>query len=104
MDVTYYVVYDPQHLLSEDVLRVYERGFPGRRYHRRPDSQLPEIGLSLTLWEGSFEGGTGVWLRWCDASGKLIETGAEGHARAEADNARLRAELEQLRQQLESRA
>lgn len=104
MDVTYYVVYDPQQLLSNDVLRVYERGFAGRRYRRRQDYQLPEVGLNLTLWEGTYEDGTGVWLRWCDASGNLIPTGAEGREQAEAENARLRAELEQLRKQLESRA
>lgn len=104
MDVTYYVVYDPQQLLSNDVLRVYERGFAGRRYRRRQDYQLPEVGLNLTLWEGTYEDGTGVWLRWCDANGNLIPTGAEGREQAEAENARLRAELEQLRKQLESRA
>jgi Uma2 family endonuclease len=111
MDVTYYVVYDPRQLLSNDVLRVYERGFAGRRYRRRQDYQLPEIGLNLTLWEGTYEDGTGVWLRWCDANGNLIPTGAEGReaeaaraAQAEAENACLRAELEQLRRQLESRA
>ncbi|HMV49025.1 MAG TPA: Uma2 family endonuclease [Blastocatellia bacterium] len=104
MDVTYYVVFDPQQLLSNDVLRVYERGFAGRRYRRRQDYQLPEIGLSLTLWEGTYEDGTGVWIRWCDAQGNLIETGAEGRAKAEAENERLRAELERLRKQLESQA
>lgn len=118
MDVTYYVVFDPQQLLSDDVLRVYERGFAGRRYRRRQDYQLPEIGLSLTLWEGTFEDGTGVWLRWCDADGNLIETGAEGRTaqaaratqaevrakQAEAENERLRAELERLRKQLEPQA
>ena len=121
MDVTYYVVYDPQQLLSADVLRVYERGFAGRRYRRRTDYQLPDVGLSLSLWEGTYEDGTGVWLRWCDASGNLIPTGAEGRqveaaratqaesratqaesraTQAESDNARLQAELERLRAQL----
>ncbi len=118
MDVTYYVVYDPQQLLSDDILRVYERGFAGRRYRRRQDYQLPEISLSLTLWEGTYEDGTGVWLRWCDAKGNLIETGAEGRAaesaraakaeiragQAEAENEQLRAELERLRQQLAPQA
>jgi Uma2 family endonuclease len=31
IDITYYVVYDPQQLLSKDVVRVYERGL-NKRY------------------------------------------------------------------------
>lgn len=110
IDITYYVVYDPQQLLSTDVVRVYERGF-SRRYRLRKDRQLPEVGLSLTLWQGEFEGHTDTWLRWCDAAGHLIPTGeerarhetaarqeAEARAvRAEAELARLRKEVEQLR-------
>lgn len=83
IDVTYYVVYDPQRLLSEDVVHVYERSF-GRRYRLRKDSQLPEVGLSVTLWQGEFEGRTDTWLRWCDATGNVIPTGEERAVRAEA--------------------
>jgi hypothetical protein len=110
IDVTYYVVYDPLRLLSEDELRVYERGF-GKRYRLRKDLQLPEVGLSLTLWQGEFEGHTDAWLRWCDATGNLIPTGEERAVReasarqeaearaahAEAELARLREEVERLR-------
>lgn len=96
IDITYYVVYDPQQLLSTDVVRVYERGF-GRRYRLRKDLQLSEVGLSLTLWHGEFEGHTDTWLRWCDASGALIPTGEERATRAEAELARLREEVEGLR-------
>lgn len=103
LDITYYVVYDPQRLLSENVLRVFERGF-GKRYRRRDDWNLPEIGLSLTLWEGEYEGSRNLWLRWCDQYGELIPTAAEGRtveatraSKAESENAQLRAELERLR-------
>ena len=98
MDVSYYVVYDPQRLLSEDTLRVYERGF-GRRYRRR-DFILPEVGLGLTLWNGTFEGREDTWLRWCDAAGRLIPTpdelvaqAREQAAQAEERAARLAAKL-----------
>jgi hypothetical protein len=87
---------DPGRQLSKDALRVYELGF-GKRYRRRDDYQLPEVGLSLKLWRGVFEGVTDVWLRWCGAQGKLIPTGAERAARAEAEAERLRAELARLR-------
>jgi hypothetical protein len=85
LDVSYYVVYDPQHLLMEDTLRVHERGF-GRRYRRRDDYNLPDVGLSLTFWEGAYEDGQGSWLRWCDSQGKMIPTGAE-RAEREAERA-----------------
>jgi hypothetical protein len=86
IDVTYYVVHDPWQLLSTDVVRVYERG-TGRRYRLRKDLQLPEVGLGMTLWQGEFEGYTDTWLRWCDAAGNLIPTGEERAVRAEARTA-----------------
>lgn len=114
IDVTYYVVYDPQQLLSTDVVRVYERGF-GKRYRLRKDLRLPEVGLSMTLWQGEFEGHTNTWLRWCDAAGNLIPTGEERALRAEARvasettsrqeaearAAHAEAELAQLREEVE---
>ena len=122
MDASYYVVFDPLQLLSNDMLRVYERGF-ARRYRRRSDYRLPDLGLSLVLWEGVFEAIPGLWIRWCDAEDKIIPTGAERAAvaedraalaedraavaedratLAEAENAQLRAELERLRAQLKT--
>lgn len=112
--VTYYVVYDPQRLLSEDVIRVYERSF-GERYRLRKDTHLPEIGLRVTLWEGEFEGHTNTWLRWYDAAGNVIPTGEERAVRAEARvtneatarqeaearAAQAEAELTRLREELE---
>jgi Uma2 family endonuclease len=106
MGVTYYVVYDPFHELERELggeeLHVYELGF-GKRYRRRADYQLPEVGLSLTLWEGRFEDSDNQWLRWCDAQGKLLLTGheraaAEADARRQAEDraARLAAKLREL--------
>jgi Uma2 family endonuclease len=82
IDVTYYVVFDPLRLLSEDELRVHERGF-GRRYRLRDDYQLPEVGLNLILWSGVYEDFEDTWLRWCDLEGHLILTGQERAATAE---------------------
>jgi hypothetical protein len=113
MGVSYYVVYDPLKRLSDDVLCVYELGF-GKRYRPRKDHRLPELGLSLTLWQGVFEGKENTWVRWCDADNQLIRTGEERAviaedrivsaeeralsaeqrvAQAEAELARLRGEL-----------
>lgn len=106
MGVSYYVVYDPLKRLSQAVLCVYELGF-GKRYRPRKDYRLPELGLSLTLWRGVFEGKEDTWVRWCDAEGKLIPTGEERAIEAEARAlsaeqraAQAEAELAQLRAQL----
>jgi len=92
MGVNYYVVYDPQKHLGKDKLTVYELGF-GKRYRPRKDYQLPELGLSLKIWQGEFEGHKNTWLRWLDAKGRLIPTGEERAQQAEAEVAKLRAEL-----------
>jgi Uma2 family endonuclease len=107
LDVSYYVVYDPQHLLMKDTLRVYERGF-GRRYRRRDDYNLPDVGLSLTLWEGVYEGGPGSWIRWLDSQGNLIPTGAElatqASERAERETERAERETERAEREAERAA
>lgn len=96
MKVGYYVIFDPLKELSKDVLRVYELGFGGRRYHLRKDFTLPDVELSLTLWQGEFENSKFEWLRWCDENGKLIPTGKE-RAEAEAEKAnRLAEKLREL--------
>ncbi len=67
---------------------------PGYNGRSRPSPLLveaqwfPEVGLGLRLWEGSFEGRPGTWLRWCGRDGQVIPTGAE---RAERLAAQLRA-------------
>ncbi len=83
--VRYYVLYDPQRLIQETPLRIYELHVRG--YRLRHDQQLEEVGLSLTLWEGIFEGKPAQWLRWCRLDGQLIPTGAE-----RADQEQMRAE------------
>ncbi len=75
--IGYYVVFDPFRVLGGEVLLVHELIFGGRRYRRRPDFLLPELHLSLQLWHGEFEGLTTDWMRWSDAAGALIPTGAE---------------------------
>lgn len=97
MGVMYYVVYDPNKYLSTDELRVYEIG-SGKRYQLRKDLKLPEVGLSLTLWQGEFEDHEDTWLRWCDAQGKLLLTGQEG--RAVEASARRRAEAKLRKESL----
>ena len=86
MGIPYYVVYDPQPTsIQSKPLVVYE--LVAGAYLPRPDFQLARLNLSARLWDGEFENGRAVWLRWADAVGNLFPTGAE---RAERLAARLR--------------
>jgi hypothetical protein len=101
----YYVLFDPQELLSSDRLRVYE--LRGNRYVLLNAPYLDQFGLGITLWHGSYEGKAETWLRWCDLQGNLIPTGRERaeQERERADQERERAdqalaEIERLRARL----
>jgi hypothetical protein len=92
--VPYYVLFDPNGLPDDGVLRVlalregvYEPIAPG---------WLARVGLGLVLWEGTYEGTPGCWLRWCDRQGRPIPTGRERAEEAErrVQNAESRARQE----------
>jgi Uma2 family endonuclease len=82
----FYVIFDPADLLGHGVLRAHalQRGAYVPTDHR----WIPEIGLGLTLWQGTYRDLEATWLRWCDQQGRVIPTGAE---RAERLAAQLRA-------------
>lgn len=92
--IDYYVVYDPTHQLGEEGLHIYERRVG--KYQPRSDRYLAGVGLGLTLWEGAYEGIHATWLRWCDAQGAVIPTGAERAAREAERAAQLAARLREL--------
>jgi len=108
--VRYYVVFDPlQQIQGPDnmrdaYLRVWMISPIGYRELTPseglttvgPSVWLEGVGLGLTLWEGPFEEEISrLWLRWCDAEGQVIPSGAEGQEfqrqRAERLAERLRA-------------
>jgi hypothetical protein len=63
------------------------------------DLRFEAVHLGLTLWEGTFEDQEATWLRWCDDSGTVIQTGGE-LAKAQtrkADSETARANAEGLR-------
>lgn len=91
--ITYYIVHDPERLLSEQTLYVYARR--GLDYVEIAPDELPGIGLGVTLWEGKYEDLTGTWLRWIDATGNLLLTGKE---RAEQERQRADALATKLRE------
>lgn len=94
LGVLYYVIYDPRQTLSADPLRVYQ--LMAREYLLRPDYRLSQVGLSLTLWYGTFEDIPAPWLRWADAAGEIILTGAE---RAEQEHRRAEQESQRAEQE-----
>lgn len=105
MRVSYYIVFDPTHQLSEDTLRIYE--LRGRRLVLMQETWLDQVGLGLTLWEGEFEGRQDTWLRWCDQAGTVLATGDERASQAEnrASQAETALEQERLaREQAEAKA
>src|SRR5439155_666292 len=99
MRVVYYVIYDPLQQVMPDVLTIYR--LSGTDYERQSSPRFPDIGLGVTLWDGTYEGKTDTWLRWTDADGNLVLTGKERaeqeHQRAEQE----RLDKEQTLQQLE---
>ncbi|MEW6278713.1 MAG: Uma2 family endonuclease, partial [Candidatus Eremiobacterota bacterium] len=96
--VAFYAIYDPRLLLSKRALRVYAL-HAGRYVDVLEPSWLQELGVGLTLWEGTYEGMTATWLRWCDREGQVLLTGIE-RAQLEqtrAEDQRQRAEEEHQR-------
>ena len=104
--VAYYVVFDPlKQLQGEDELngsRLKAWELTGKKYvELAAPLWLESVGLGLTLWDGTFEEQPGVWLRWCDRTGQVIPTGAEGleveRQRANAAESKAQRLAERLR-------
>lgn len=93
LGVAYYIVYDPERQLSEQPLRIFGR--QQRTYVELHEHWLADVGLGVTLWQGSYQGIEETWLRWCMRNNDLLLTGAERaeqeHQRAERLAAQLRA-------------
>jgi Uma2 family endonuclease len=97
LGIRYYIIFDPTQQLKKGVLRLYE--LRNRKYVKLTTNWLAAVGLGVTLWTGTYEKQKDSWLRWCDAAGHLILTGAERASREYH-----RAELERQRADLERQA
>src|SRR5690606_3997086 len=76
--VSYYVVYDPFRMLGERPLRAF--CLSGGQYTEMLVTDpfyLEELGLGLTIWEGTVEDVHDRWLRFVDSEGRLLLTGEE---------------------------
>ncbi len=93
--VHYYVIFDPERQLGDEVLRAFQ--LVGLTYQPLAEPiWFPGVELGLHLWEGEYENRREVWLRWADSSGAPIPTGAEraSHEHRRAEQERQRAEQE----------
>ncbi len=88
--VKYYVIFDPEKWLSDQLVRVFQLDAMNYREMSEP-FWFSGVELGLRLWTGSYEGRHETWLRWVDGDGQLIPTGAE---RAEYERARAQQEHE----------
>jgi Uma2 family endonuclease len=70
MEVPYYVVHDPDLLLTKRSLQVFELG--KGVYHRRTDDGLPDLGLKMILSNERLENWSRVWLRAADLAGNKL--------------------------------
>lgn len=93
--IQYYVIFDPDRLLSDEVLRPYQ--LIGMSYVPLPAPiWLPGVELGLQLWRGAYEGMDESWLRWTDRAGQVIPTGLE---RAEEEHRRADVEKQRADEQ-----
>ncbi|MDA1017242.1 MAG: Uma2 family endonuclease, partial [Planctomycetota bacterium] len=74
--IPYYVIYDPEHHLSNEDLRVFCLRDASWQRMAEP-IVFADVQLGMQLWTGSYENCEATWLRWVDADGTLIPTGAE---------------------------
>lgn len=102
MRVGYYVIFDPDLQIGDEVLTIYR--LDGLSYRRHDSARLPEINLGLTLWEGEYEGANDTWLRWTNENGGLILTGKELAAKERTEKEKERAEKETAQQRAEKLA
>jgi hypothetical protein len=96
--VPYYVVWDPRRYLSDKTLHCFIKR--GGKYEVN-GTWLPELGLGVAIWTGTYETWDTTWLRWCDQAGIVIPTGSEKieqeTQRAEQEKQRAEKMAEKLR-------
>jgi Uma2 family endonuclease len=91
--ITYYAIFDPFHRLSNRRLRLY-RLVEGNYVEMASPAWMPEIGLGLTLWTGTFEDSRAEWLRFINKDGELLATGEEMSRTAVVDAEAAKADAE----------
>jgi hypothetical protein len=91
--LTYYVIHDPFDVLGRGVLRAF--GLTMGAYVPIDPRWIPTLGLGLVMWDGTYQGMTRGWLRWCDEGGNVLPTGEEM-------TGQLRQSIEQIEERVET--
>ncbi len=95
--IPYYVVFSRY----TNELRIFE--LKGLNYQQvRLDTErfwLPELGLGLGVWSGSYQEVNGRWLRWYDELGNWIPTGSEQAQQAQDQLQQTQRQLQQAEQE-----
>ncbi len=99
LGIAWYIVYDPERQLNAKELHLFERRGSGYIPTRR--MWLPEVGLGVQLWTGTYADLHATWLRWCDQEGNLLLTGEEAAAQERDRGEQERERAEQERQRAE---
>jgi Uma2 family endonuclease len=91
-----YVIFEP----TSGDLEVYRLNDVGNYRLRSMNAEgrydIPELQLSLGLWQGQREGRDGYWLRWWNASGDLLLWGRE---KVEQEKQRVEQEKQRAEQE-----
>ena len=92
--IPYYILFDryTDHLRAFRLVGGHYQtlNFADQRIH------IPEWGISLGVWQGSYQGIERLWLRWFDADNQLILTAEERAEQAQAKSDRLAQRLREL--------
>ena len=95
IQASYYVIYEP----GQGAVEMFQR--VGSRYRRMTANDqgrypIPELGIELGIWQGTFSGYEISWLRAWDAQGKLLPTRDERAEQEKERAERLAAKLREL--------
>ncbi|MEM9694024.1 MAG: Uma2 family endonuclease [Myxococcota bacterium] len=92
MRVPYYVVFDPDAYLSEDVLMCFQ--MRGAELVKMDAAYFETVKLGLKVWSGTYEDYAATYVRWTNHAGALIPTGKENleDAHQKAEDAHQKAE------------
>ena len=76
----YYVIHDPLGIYDGGILRAFQ--LAGLSYAAIDPRWIGQLGLGLTMWDGTYQGIRHSWLRWCDRDGVVLPTGEEAAERS----------------------
>ena len=99
--VPYYRIYEVKKAAVE-IYHLEDTRYRLMSANERGRYPIPQLGVELGIWQGSYQNMELPWLRWWDSQGNLLLSGAERADREQQRADRAEDELKQLRAQLRS--